>query len=242
MHAVARTQRKQGDLSVAGDSLLVEQARDGDERAIRALVQRHNLRLYRVARAVLRDDAEAEEVVQEAYLRAFSRLDRFRGESSFLTWLTRIALNVALGRLRRRRSVLVQSAELDATDMERVIQFPSAQLNPEQAMARSQARELLEQVIESLPDPFRVVLVLRDVEDMSIDETARHLGLKPATVKTRLHRARKMMRMGLAEKAAETLPDLFPFAGPRCERMADTVVEKLRSGRAADPNLGAPRM
>jgi RNA polymerase sigma-70 factor, ECF subfamily len=100
-------------------------------------------------------------------------------------------------------------------------------------MARSQVRELLEQVVEELPEPFRLVLVLRDVEDMSIEETAQHLGLKPATVKTRLHRARKLVRAGLAQRMANTLPDLFPFAGARCERMAHRVVERLRTGRAS---------
>jgi RNA polymerase sigma-70 factor, ECF subfamily len=221
--------RRPATLVEAGDPFLVELARRGDEDAVRVLVQRYNRRLYRVARAVLRNDADAEEVV-----RAFSALARFRGESSFATWITRIALNAAFGRLRRRSDVDDrESLGPDMTDMARVIVFPSSQLNPEQAMARSQVRELLEQVVEELPEPFRLVLVLRDVEDMSIEETAQHLGLKPATVKTRLHRARKLVRAGLAQRMANTLPDLFPFAGARCERMAHRVVERLRTGRAS---------
>lgn len=219
-------------LTEAGDQLLVELARQDDEDAVRVLVQRYNRRLYRVARAIMRNDADAEDVVQEAHMRAFSALDRFRGDASFATWITRIALNVAFGRLRRRRDAEDREGiEPDMADTARVIVFPSSQLNPEQAMARSQVRELLEQVVEGLPDPFRHVLVLRDIEDMSIEETARHLGLKSATVKTRLHRARKMVRAALAERMANALPDLFPFAGARCERMADRVVEGLRTAR-----------
>lgn len=225
MHGLARRERL--GLAEAADPLLVDLARHGDENAVRVLVQRYNRRLYRVARAILRDDAEAEDVVQEAHLNAFAALDRFRGDSSFATWITRIALNAALGRLRGWRPT-VGLDKFERNEEARVIIFPTAHLNPEQDMARSQVRDLLEQVIEELPDPFRIVLVLRDVEDLSVEETAEHLGLKPATVKTRLHRARKMMRAGLAERAAATLPDLFPFAGQRCERMADKVVEALQ--------------
>lgn len=225
--ALARRHRPQ--LANAGDDYLIDLARRGDESAVRALVQRYNRRLYRVARAVLRDDAEAEDAVQEAYVSAFAALDRFRGDSSFATWITRIALNAALGRKRRRRpTVGLESVERQDADTARVLLFPAIQHNPEQAMSRSQARELLEQVIEELPDAFRTVLMLRDVEGMSVEETAAHLEIKSATVKTRLHRARKMMRAALASHAASTLPDLFPFAGSRCERMADRVVTALR--------------
>jgi RNA polymerase sigma-70 factor, ECF subfamily len=230
----AATVSKHDDPGAASDETLVDLARQFDETAVRILVQRYNRRLYRVARAVVRDDSEAEDVVQEAHMRAFASLDKFRGESSFSTWITRIALNAALGRLRRRRpTVVLEAMENKSADEARVIIFPSAIANPEQAMARSQVRELLEQAVEDLPEPFRVVLVLRDIEDMSIEETAGHLGLKPATVKTRLHRARKLMRDGLAQKMAASLPDLFPFAGARCERIADSVVEMVRSRKTA---------
>jgi RNA polymerase sigma-70 factor (ECF subfamily) len=228
MRALAK--RERSELADAGDAQLVELARGRDDSAVGILVQRYNRRLYRVARAVLRDDAEAEDVVQEAYVSAFSALDRFRGDASFATWITRIALNAALGRKRRQRpTVGLENIENGQADMSRVIAFPSAPFNPEQAMAQSQVRELLEQVVEELPDAFRLVFVLRDIEQLSVDETAEHLGLKAATVKTRLHRARKMLRAGLARHAAPTLPDLFPFAGSRCERMADRVVAALRT-------------
>lgn len=231
MHALAT--HRQESLFEAGDELLVGLARQGDESAVRILVQRYNRRLYRVARAVVRNDAEAEDIVQEAQMNAFASLDRFRGDSSFSTWITRIALNAALGRVRRRRETVGLEAIERHGEAARVVVLPFAQSipNPEQAMARLQVRELLEHAVEDLPEPFRIVLILRDVEDLSIDETAVQLGIKQATVKTRLHRARKLMRESLAEKMSATLPDLFPFAGPRCERVADQVVEMLRLRR-----------
>lgn len=228
MHAIAAAKPVSLD---ASDESLVLLARQGDEPAIRTLVQRYNRRLYRVARAVLRDDAEAEDVVQETHMRAFGNLDSFRGESGFSTWLTRITLNVALGRMRRRRpTVGLESIENRSEDESRVIIFPSGStmLNPEQSTARLQARELLERAVEDLPEPFRIVFILRDVEDMSVEEAADHLSLKPATVKTRLHRARKLLRAGLEQRIAASLPDLLPFAGARCERIADEVVEMVR--------------
>lgn len=228
MHALAR---KREHLVEASDTALVDLSRQGDEGAVRALVQRYNRRLYRVARAVVGDDAEAEDVVQEAQMNAFVALDSFRGDSAYSTWVTRIALNVALGRVRRRRHTVALDSVEEKTLDDRIVIFPSAQSipNPEQAMARNQVRALLEEAIEKLPMSFRQVLVLRDIEGMSTEETAGYLGLKPATVKTRLHRARTMMREWLAEHMAATLQDLFPFAGPRCERVADRVVEMLRS-------------
>ncbi|MBO6719252.1 MAG: RNA polymerase sigma factor [Rhizobiaceae bacterium] len=236
MEAIVR--HRGSDLAGVDDRKLVELARLGDEMAVRALVQRYNRRLYRVARAVLRDDAEAEDVVQEAHVSAFASLDRYRGDAGFGTWITRIALNAALGRKRKRRpSLPLDDFEREEAGEPRVIAFPAAQPNPEQAMARSQVRDLLEQVVEELPDIFRVVFVLRDIEELSVEETAAHLELKPATVKTRLHRARGMMRAALARRAASSLPDLFPFAGTRCDRMGDRVVAALRRER---PDLYPP--
>ena len=218
------------------DLALVALALAGEEASVRMLVQRHNRRLYRVARAVLRNNAEAEDVVQETWVRAFTSLDGFRGDASFVTWLTRIALNEALGRVRRRRpTVSLDIMEDNGEQAARVIPFPGAPApaNPETDMARQQVRELLEQAVESLPEPFRIVLVLRDVEGFSIEETAAHLQLRPATVKTRLHRARKLMREALAERAWTSLPDLFPFDGARCDGIADRVLRRLAALRLA---------
>ncbi|HEX5078870.1 MAG TPA: RNA polymerase sigma factor [Geminicoccaceae bacterium] len=220
------------DRAALGDQALVALARRGDEGAVRVLIQRHNQRLFRVARSVVRSDAEAEDVVQETYVRAFTNLDSFRGEALLSTWLTRIALNEALGRLRRHRPT-TELAELDAASDRsegRLIMFPSSLLpaGPEAEAARSQVRQLLEDAVDRLPDSFRTTFILRDVEGLSIEETAAQLSVRPETVKTRLHRARKLMRAAIEQRLAASLSDLFPFDGVRCARMADRVVESLR--------------
>lgn len=213
------------------DAELADRARNRDGAAIRLIMQRHNRRLYRVARSVLGDDAEAEDVVQEAYFRAFTHLDGFRGDARLSTWLTRIALNEALGRLRQRRPS-IDLEHLDAiTDQgeARVIVLPTARLgsDPEAAAARAEVRRLLERAVDRLPDPFRVVFMLREVEEMSIEETASQLGLRPETVKTRLHRARRLLRKSLHEALCTSLADVFPFAGARCARITGTVLDRL---------------
>lgn len=213
------------------ESELIALARAGNGEAIRFIIQSHNRRLYRVARAVLHDDSEAEDVVQDAYVRAFTNLATFRHDSSLATWLTRIALNEALGRLRRRRPKI----ELEALDtpQERdrmqVIPFPLMipDADPEKAAARGEMRRLLERAIDDLAEPFRVVFVLRDVEELSVEETAQQLGLRPETVRTRLHRARAQLRKALDTQLASALADIFPFGGTRCARLADAVIRRL---------------
>lgn len=215
------------------DRHLVNLARDGDEGAVGLIIKRHNRRLYRVAWAVLRDDAEAEDVVQETYVRAFASLDRFRNESALSTWLTRIALNEALGRVRRRKSGIdiLEIENGEGQSGARVIDFPQLQSpsNPEADMARQQARQLLEQAVGDLPEPFRLVFVLREIEEMNTDETAALLDLKPETVKTRLHRARRLARKSLERELTSTFSDLFPFDGARCDRMGAHVIRRLKN-------------
>jgi RNA polymerase sigma-70 factor (ECF subfamily) len=218
-------------LDALDDGALVERARARDGAAVRLIMQRHNRRLYRTARSVLDDDAEAEDVVQEAYVRAFTHLDGFRGEAKLSTWLTRIALNEALGRLRRRRTT-VGLRDIDAIDDQgeaRVIYLPSARQDsdPEAAAARAEVRRLLERAVDQLPDPFRMVFVLRDIEEMSTEETAVHLGLRPETVKTRLHRARRLLRQSLDRTLSSAVSDVFPCAGTRCTRITQTVLGRL---------------
>jgi RNA polymerase sigma-70 factor (ECF subfamily) len=219
------------ELDGLDDGALVERARNRDGTAVRLIMQRHNRRLYRVARSVLDDDGEAEDVVQETYVRAFTHLDGFRGEAQLSTWLTRIALNEALGRLRRRR-LTVGLKDVDAINDQgeaRVIFLPSARQDsdPEAAAARAEVRRLLERAVGQLPDPFRMVFVLRDIEEMSTEETASHLGLRPETVKTRLHRARRLLRQSLDRTLSSTLADVFPCAGARCVRITEVVLSRL---------------
>lgn len=211
------------------DAALIEQARRRDPIAVRQLLQQNNQRLYRIARSILRDGNEAEDVLQEAYVRAFTHLNTFRGEARFSTWLTRIVINEALGRLRRQRQALNLSVGKIPNLGAQIIPFPhaSAALDPEVLMARHEIRSLLEQAIDRLPDAFRAVLVARLVEDLSTEETAELLGIRPETVKTRLHRARHLLRRDLEERIGPVLVDAFPFAGLRCKRLTDAVLGRL---------------
>jgi RNA polymerase sigma-70 factor (ECF subfamily) len=212
------------------DTELVERARCGDEQSFRAIMTCHNQRLYRVARAVLRDEADVEDVVQEAYLRAFAALSSYRQEASLATWLTRITINEALGRKRKQRAT-VGLDQLDAPRpaSARIIPFPnmSTETDPESSAAQAEIRRLLERAVDALPAQFRVVFVMRDVEEMSTEETAAALDLRPETVRTRLHRARRLLRQALEDQLASTLKGAFPFAGARCARITEAVLKRL---------------
>jgi RNA polymerase sigma-70 factor (ECF subfamily) len=219
------------DHAAMDDVGLVEHARNGDVAAFRTIMQRHNRRLYRVARGVLGDDSEAEDVVQEAFVRGFRSLGSFRGESSLATWFTRIALNEALGRRRQRRP-MVDLDDLDRLDEHRearVLIFPGARLDgdPEVETFRAEIRRLLEHAVDALPESFRIVFVMREIEQMSVDETATQLGLRPETVKTRLHRARRLLRKSLSAKLGSAFRDTYAFDGLRCERTTEAVLRRL---------------
>jgi len=213
------------------DAALVARARARDEAAIRALIQRHNRRLYRAARGVLRDEAEAEDAVQTAWVRALAALEGFRGDAPVATWLTRIVINEALGRLRRRRpttDIALLDAQLDGGN---AIMFPLSPgaPGPEAEAGRARVRAVLERAVDRLPQPFRAVFVLREVEEMDTAETAALLGLLPETVKTRLHRARRLLRRELERELAPQFSEIFPFGGARCAQMADRVIDGLRA-------------
>ena len=204
------------------DATLVELARQRDGAALWLIIKRHNQRLYRVARAVLGDDTEAEDVVQETYIHALTHLSEFRAAARLSTWLTRIALNEALGRRRQRRLTVDVGAI-----KEMAAPFSAHQLDPEQGTALEEIRRHLEQAVSGLPEHYRIVFVMRDVEEMSIEETALLLGLRPQTVSTRLHRARKLLRQVLADRFATVFSDIFPFAGAPCDRLTQAVLDRL---------------
>lgn len=236
---IAATARK-AELGTSPDAALVELARAGDQGAIRTLVRRHNQRLFRVARAIVRDDAEAEDVVQASYVSAFTHLAGFRGEAELATWLTRITIREATSRLRQARpSAALEQVELEQGASAQIIQFPfiRPQPDPETEMARQEVRHLLEQAVDTLPDTFRAVFVLRDVEGMSVEETAAFLDVKPETVRTRLHRARGLMRSAIERRLKGEFASLFPFDGERCVHMADRVLHRLAATqpRTIDP-------
>lgn len=214
------------------DDELISLARKRDETAVGALVRRHNQRLFRIARGIVRDDHEAEDIVQETYVRAFTALDSFRGDAAFSTWLTRIALNEANGRLRRKRP-MVDLAELDGANVEgaEIIMFPlsSAEPSPDTETGREQVRRLLEDAVDRLPEPFRVVFILRDIEGLGTEAAATLLSIKPGTVKTRLFRARRLLRAEMEKAFLPRFSDVFPFAGKQCALMAERVIEQLRA-------------
>lgn len=222
------------DLQKLPDAELVAAACAGDGDAFNAIMKRYNQRLYRVARAIVRDDGEAEDVLQEAYLRAFTALPKFRGEASLATWLTRITLNEALGSVRRRRSGAGTLASMSGQEDDDMTLFSlvRAAADPEASAARADVRRRLEHAIDALPDAYRLVFVLRDVQEMSIEETAGHLGIRPETVKTRLHRARRLLRKALGDSLASVVTDAFPFGGAPCARLRQSVLERLRLGIA----------
>ena len=214
--------------SGASDADLVRRARAREEAAVRAIMQTNNRRLYRLARGILRNDGEAEDVVQETYVRAFTHLDQFHGDSSLSTWLSRIAINEALGRLRRQRPGVEWTSLPQGTIEAQIIQFPLASaVDPEKSMAQREIQHVVEHAIDELPEAFRIVFITRVIEGMNVEETAEILDLKPETVKTRLHRARTMLRDNVERKIGPVVMDAFPFAGKRCERLSAAVLKRL---------------
>ena len=207
---------------------LIGLARSGSAAAFREIMRRNNRRLFRAARGIIGSDWEAEEVVQDAYVKAFQALGAFREEAAIGTWLTRVAINEAKGRLRARRETLPLT-ELDDKAMGEIIQFPSVAANadPERQAAIGEIRILLESAIAALPAPFREVFILRQVEGLSTEETAHVLSIEPETVKTRLHRARMRLRQALQDELAPALTDTFPFEGERCQRLTRTVLHRM---------------
>jgi RNA polymerase sigma-70 factor (ECF subfamily) len=204
----------------------VESIRTGDRAAFEQLMRQYNRRLYRLARAALRDDAEAEDALQDAYLAAYRSLDRFRGESAVSTWLSRLVLNECFGRLRRgaRRQKVIPMVS-PTQEMESVAE-PDTDA-PDRLLARTQIRALLERKLDDLPEAFRLVFVLRSVEELSVEETAQTLGIPEATVRSRYFRAKGLLREALAQEIDLAERDIFEFGGQHCDRMVERVMAKL---------------
>ena len=206
---------------------LIRRAKARDEQAVRAILQANNRRLFRIARGILRNDAEAEDVVQETYVRALTHLEGFRGESSLSTWLSRIAMNEAIGRLRGKRLSLDLDSLPEGRGEAEIIPFPAASSDPEKSMAQRQIQEVVERAIDQLPEPFRLVFITRVMKEMTVEETAELLSIKPETVKTRLHRARALLRQNVEKEIGPVILEAFPFAGRRCERLTEAVLRRL---------------
>jgi RNA polymerase sigma-70 factor (ECF subfamily) len=201
-----------------------------DEAALRHVITANNQRLFRAAWSILKDRPESEEAVQSAYLKAFDRIGDYEGRSTLSTWLTRIVINEALGRLRsarRRRAALEQQGVAVLDTYREALMRGSEPVAPDADVAREQLRRLLEQAVASLPQAFRSVFVLREVEGLSVEETAEALGIPAPTVKTRLHRARLKLQEALAPDVRGALTGAFPFAGADCAAMTERVLAAI---------------
>ena len=212
------------DSSTHPDEAVVRDVLDGNTAMFELLMRRHNERIYRAARAIVRDEAEAEDVMQQAYVNAFTHLRQFNGSALFSTWLTRIAINEALARVRRKGRY---EAFDDAPSTVEPLMSMNPSENPERQAFAGELRELLESAIDGLPNGMREVFVLRDVEGMSTLEVAESLGVSEDVVKTRLSRGRAMLRRVLMEQSGATAPEAFRFYRPRCDRVVAAVLAKI---------------
>ena len=206
--------------TVLTDEEVIRRVCDGETALFEIVMRRYNQRVYRAVRAILRDDAEAEDVMQQAYLNAFAHLRQFAGEAKFSTWLTRIAVNEALARIRKNGRATEETMD----------DFESPAPDPEQQAVTSQIRDVLESEIAALPDAYRSVIVLREVEGLSTGETAECLSVSEDVVKQRLHRARTMLRDNLYRRAGVTFEDVYAFGNARCDRVVERVMAVLSAG------------
>lgn len=217
----------QSSLKELRDEEVVRRVLSGETALFEVIMRRYNQRLYRISRIILQNDGEAEDVMQDAYVRAYQHLHQFAGKAAFSTWLTRIALHEALARRRRRG----RTEELDALQEIRGDSMPileSSSPGPEEETAQAEIRKLLEEAIQALPEDYRTIVVLREVEEMDIAETAETLGVSESVVKTRLHRAHAMLRREFDSRGQKRLTDLYAFHAVRCDRVVKAVFERIQ--------------
>ena len=222
------------------DVELAVRASNGDGVAFECIMRRHDQLLFRTARSILKSDAEAEDALQEAYLRAWQVLSGFRSDAKLSTWLMRIVINESLGRLRRHGALMIPldtAMELAEHQTETWIEDDPEQ-RPERAALRGEVRRLMEARIDRLPDAFRTVFMLRAVEELSVEEIAIALEIPEATVRTRFFRARSLLRKGLSQDLDIAVGDAFPFAGARCNRMVTGVLAKLADNQETSRSIG----
>ena len=213
-----------GPTGALDDAEIVRRVRAGETALFEVLMRRHNTRVYRSIRSILRDEAETEDAMQQAYLRAYSHLGEFEGASAFSTWLVRIAINEALGRLRRVRLVPMDAEPEEAARA-------AAPRTPEDDAAAREAMALLEKAIDRLPLHYRTVYVLREVDELSTADTATALDLTEEAVKVRLHRARLALRDIIAAEVGDSARAAFPFLAPRCDRVVAAVMTEIARQR-----------
>ena len=207
------------------DEAIVDRVRGGDTALYEILVRRHNQRLYRTIRAILRSDRDVEDVMQQAYVDAYLHLGQFKGQAQFATWLTRIAVNRAIRRGHGERRQLGLAGDESEIALERA---PSSDLDPEHSMYGHELKNVLESLLDELPDPFRIVFVLREVEGLSTAETAASLSINEETVKTRLHRAKRLLRDRLDLRLGPAAREAYPFHLSRCDRVVAGVMAAIK--------------
>jgi len=222
------------------DEEVVTRVLAGETAMFEIVMRRHNQRLYRVARAILRNDGEAEDVMQDAYVRAYEHLDQFAGRAKFSTWLTRIAVHEALAQQRRgnRYQELDSMSDREGDPMDRLATLAP---DPEQQASNSETRRLLEEAVERLPDAYRTIFMLRDVEEMSTIDTAHVLDISEENVKVRLHRARALLRKSLYARAGMERKEAFNFHAVRCDRVVRNVFDRIQK-HVLKTNAFAPKM
>lgn len=233
-----RTNALEHETDPADDAALVARIAERDQAAFETLMRRHNGRLFRVARAIVKDDAEAEDVLQDAYLDAYRNMSKFRGESKLSTWLVRIVANHGLMRLRKQRRdrVVLSMDEHPKGAQDRMDQFAdSTAESPTTTTLRAEARRLIERRIDELPVTFRTVFVLRELEELTAEEVGECLGIPAATVRTRLFRARALLRESLARDLDLATGDVFAFAGARCDRIVRNVLSRVANEAPGTP-------
>jgi RNA polymerase sigma-70 factor, ECF subfamily len=215
--------------SESSDAEAIQQVLDGNTAMFELLMRRYNERIYRAARSIVRDEQEAEDVMQQAYVNAFTHLRQFNGSAQFSTWLTRIAINEALARVRRRGRY--EALDDDVSNVEPFMSTNPVQ-NPERQAFVGELRGLLEWAIDTLPDGMREVFVLRDVEGLSTAEVAESLEVSEDVVKPRLSRGRAALRRALLERTGASAPEAFRFYRPRCDRVVQQVLARIADQRA----------
>jgi RNA polymerase sigma-70 factor (ECF subfamily) len=220
------------------DGDVVERVLAGEQALFELLMRRHNQRVFRTARAIVKDDHEVEDVMQQAYMNAFTHLGQFERRAQFSTWLIRITVNEALARRRRMQAATHASADISGTD-ENMDMVSTPQADPERQAYASELRRVIEAAVDTLPDTYRAVFVLREIEGLTTTETGEGLGLGEEAVKTRLHRARAMMRRAVAAQIDVGASGAFQFLGPRCDRVVAAVLDRL--GIAPERRLTSPR-
>ena len=233
MHPISLTST--APISAAtSDTDLAARAAAGDEHAFESIMRRHNRLLFRTARSILKSDAETEDALQEAYLRAWRALGSFRADAKLSTWLARIVINEALGRLRRRAAQVIPlepTMQPDAAPAHERVEDDVPDRQPEPMAMRAQMRQLIEARIDRLPEAFRTVFMLRAVEELSVEEAAAALQIPEATVRTRYFRARGLLRESLSREVDVAIGDAFSFDGARCDRIVAGVLDRLVAGR-----------